>query len=249
MSDQTTQAFNPYAAGSGASIPVAIAGAGRTFITTLVTPPSSMLGGYGLGARVEEPITRAIVSSFHMATLTGAIWSVSLDSPLQPGNYDLVWMTPNDPPSFIAFAPLTCVTVGQATGALPDWPVIDHAAVQPNVDAVARLLRTRTKTQDGTVKPTFDDTTIVKGTEVSALIGDAEELVLSQLPEQLDPELYPRVKYAITLQAAILVEASFFRTQETMGPGATGVIPTYQRLLTATIAGLMPGTARYVGLS
>lgn len=247
MADPITLAFNPYAAGSGASIPVCIVG--QTFTTTLVSPPQTVLRGQPLGARVEEPITHAIISAYHQATLNGSTWTVTLDSPLQAGSYDLVWMTPDSPPSYIAYAPLTCVTAGQATGALPDWPAIDQVAIRPDIDSVARLLRTRTKMVDGTVKPTFDATTIVKDTEVTATILDAEQLILSQLPVQLDPELYPRIKYAVTLQAAILVESSFFRTQEGNTPGATGLIPTYSRLLAATMSGLGTATGRYVGLS
>ena len=55
------------------------------------------------GARIEVPITREIVSYWKPGVLTDAtadedaFWTVSLDSPITAGDYNLVWVAQEDP--------------------------------------------------------------------------------------------------------------------------------------------------------
>lgn len=69
---------------------------------TLDAPPDLIR----LGARIERPLTRAILSRWEPATYTGAGWRVSLDAPPE-GPAVLVWRTGDpEPPSFEFFVEL-----------------------------------------------------------------------------------------------------------------------------------------------
>lgn len=76
---------------------------GDSFVATLPAPP----GVTGMGARVEAPVTRAIVSSWRPASLDNGNWVVTLDTPADAGEYLLVWRTSSPEPGFETFVPLT----------------------------------------------------------------------------------------------------------------------------------------------
>lgn len=107
------------------------------------------------------------------------------------------------------------------------WPEIDTEAVTPSIDEVAILERSRTNREDGTEVGTFDSTTWPSDVDVQELIGRARSDVLTDLPDRIPARLYDRVKNAIALKAAILIETSFFRVQTNQGSS----VPTYQQLL------------------
>jgi hypothetical protein len=76
--------------------------AGLPFTARLLGPAG--LGGVQLGARIEVPVTRAIVGYWRPATLDGGVWSVELEAPpltspdpglvdaLAAGQFLIVWM-------------------------------------------------------------------------------------------------------------------------------------------------------------
>ena len=225
--------------------------AGTQFTTTLVDP--AVENDIPLGARVEVPITRAIVSAWRQATLAGSIWSVTLDAPLDAGDYQLVWRTGDaEPPVYETFIPLIVLPAGSSIGGDGelDWPNIDPQDVVPTVQDVADLERTRTvNATSGEQEGTFNANTFPTDVDVQNLLDDATASVLSQLPDAVDPELYPRITYAIKLQTAIFIETSFFRVQQ---PGTTGVatspVPIYSQLLQQTIMTLTTGSSAGLGL-
>jgi hypothetical protein len=208
--------------------------AGQPFTTTLVDP-----GGLtsGVGARVEVPVTRAIVSMWVAGTLSGFLWSVTLDAPLDAGDYNLVWRDSGpEPPAYEIFVPLFVVSMADSDliGGV-DWPVIDPALVRPSIDDVALLEQSRTVAIDGTRYDTFNDQTVVTADEVSMFIITAQSLILAQLRKDVDTRHYPQIKQAIALLAAILLEGSKFRNQNEQGSGATGI---WRSLLTQVMTGL-----------
>jgi hypothetical protein len=63
----------------------------------------------GLGARVEAPATRAILSYWRPATFDATLdaWKVTLEVPATPGPHVLVWRTRDpEPPEFELAVPL-----------------------------------------------------------------------------------------------------------------------------------------------
>lgn len=94
-------------------------------------------------------------------------------------------------------------------------PTIDAAAVRPTTDDVAELERTRTFRDDGTEGGTFDDQTRPTAAEVEALIDEALDVVLGQLPDHADARWHAPIRRLVALRAALDVEASYFREQQT----------------------------------
>lgn len=77
--------------------------AGMPLTATLAAPPDVTT----LGARLERPVTREIIAAWQPATLLGSTWTVALDGPLEPGDYLLVWRTPDpEPPAYETFVPV-----------------------------------------------------------------------------------------------------------------------------------------------
>lgn len=86
---------------------------GDPVVATLIAPadpPPDM------GARIEVPYTRAIVSYWQLATVIEGddgfgndtlLWHVILDAPLTAGDYLIVWRTGDpEPPDLETFIPL-----------------------------------------------------------------------------------------------------------------------------------------------
>lgn len=106
-------------------------------------------------------------------------------------------------------------------GAVVPPPVVDDP-LRPTVDAVALLLRTRTVGDiagglGGDVQvtdiTTFTDTTRPKRSDVLGLINVAYDLLRPRIFVPIDANAVSAVRQAVAVQAAMLVEQSFFREQ------------------------------------
>lgn len=108
---------------------------GEDVVATLLSP--GVPADSYLGARIEVPVTRAIVSYWRPAAYDPVAdkWSVVLDSPLDTGEYNLVWRTGDaEPPAYEVFIPLAIsvsTAVAVPPGSSPAWA--------PSVDDVARV--------------------------------------------------------------------------------------------------------------
>ncbi|HEY1437361.1 MAG TPA: hypothetical protein VGG82_07650 [Casimicrobiaceae bacterium] len=114
-----------------------------------------------------------------------------------------------------------------------DYEAVDVAQITPTVGDVALLTHTRTLNEAGDEVGTYDADTRPTDVECAAVITQAMQTVLSVLPFQFSAAAYPRVKQAVTLQAAIYVEFGFYREQAVAGSAAG-----YTAALSATIAGI-----------
>jgi hypothetical protein len=206
-----------------------------------------------IGARVEVPQTREIVSFWRPATSEdGITWTVTLDAPLTVGDYLLVWRTgypdgtqayaPGGPfpdPTYEIFVPLFTLDPSWAGagsgggGGSPLFPTIDRDQVTPTADDVAALERTRIVDQGGGDPGTFTDATHPTVTEVEKLISIAIDDVLVLLPDSMDPANYGSIRQAVTMYAATLVESSYFR--EKLDEGS---VEFYRTLFESTIRAL-----------
>jgi hypothetical protein len=189
---------------------------GYPFTAALIAPPDSDLAGWPLGARVERPVTRAIVSAFQTATLSGGLYTVTLDGPVDPGSYNMVWMTTdeNPTPTYEVFIPLVAtLTIQDGTVPIVEWPVIDITQVTPTVEDVAALERTRTVDDTGNDIGEFTSATRPTDVECKELIDQARNDVLAQLRRAVDPVHYPQILHIVAYYAAMLVEVSYYREQ------------------------------------
>jgi len=206
--------------------------AGQPFTASLVDPGG--LTDVNLGARIEVPVTRAIVTYWQPATLAGYTWGLTLDSPpLAPANpgadpamdsalaareFELVWMDDLEPPTVEIFTPLfTYDSLSPPYGAVNGWPTPDPTALAPSVNDIANLERTRTVDSGGDEQITFTDDTRPSAADVQALIAEAIPVVLAELQPTFPTDFYPEVSHAIALYTAILIEGSFFREQLNQG--------------------------------
>ena len=222
--------------------------AGQPFTANLIDPGG--LTDVNLGARIEVPVTRAIVTYWQPAALLGTVWALTLDSPpvaaAHPGadpvmdaalaarEFELVWMDGLEPPTAEIFTPL--FTYDAATppfGSVTGWPPPDTDALAPSVDDIANLERTRTVDSGGDEQTTFTDDTRPSASDVQALIAEAVPIVLAQLQPTFPPDYYGQVSHAIALYTAILIEGSFFREQ--LNEGAVALWRSlYTTAITAT---------------
>jgi hypothetical protein len=97
------------------------------------------------------------------------------------------------------------------------YPPVDRDAVTPGVDDVALLCATRTIDSAANQLGTFTSDTRPTDAQAGALIAQATVMVLAPLPDHLQTSLYERIRQAVALQAAILVETSFYREQANTG--------------------------------
>jgi hypothetical protein len=133
------------------------------------------------------------------------VWTVTIDPPLTAGDYQFVWRTSDpEPPDFEAFVPLT-VTAATVTAGDP----ASDEELSPSIDDVAALEHARTLS-GGTEIGTFDDTTNPTGEQVDALIQLAVNDVKSRVGVTLAAGFADEARRLAALQAATLVEASFF---------------------------------------
>ena len=205
--------------------------AGAEFTAVLVTPTG--IDGLRFGARIEIPVTRAIVGYWREATLNGFVWSVEMEAPpaapqrppeygsdpylaaaLAAGTYNLVWMDDGGVPAVEIFVPLFVSTsTNNPWPNQPDWPIPDPGLIAPSVEEVAILVRTRTYTEGVLEHADFTDDTRPPAEEVQRLIEQATPTVLAQLRPSFPETVYGEIGHLIALYTAILIEGSFFREQ------------------------------------
>lgn len=108
---------------------------------------------------------------------------------------------------------------------------------RPRVAEVAALLRARTKIKGGTEAGNFDSRTRPTGDEVDSLISEALDEVLGKVQTPTAESDYERrVRRAVTLYAAILIETSYF-PEQAKSPGSA--VTVYQALYTSRIKALI----------
>ena len=98
-----------------------------------------------------------------------------------------------------------------------DLPPIDRGQVRPSVEAVAIASYTRTADISGALLGVFTDGTTPTYDQCQGVIDQAIELCLSDLPDYLPVDTYPRIQQAVVLKAACLVERFFYREQYEKG--------------------------------
>lgn len=189
--------------------------AGQLFESSLIAPAGDLTN---LGARVEVPVTRAIVSYWRPAILSGSVWTVSLEAPVNPGEYNLVWRNGEvEPVSFEAFLPL--FTDAATLTAVASVPAVDRSEVTPTVQEVANLEQSRAIAEGATQLVTFTDETTPSASAVESLVQQAVPLVLAELPNKIPVEFYDSVRNAVALYVAVLLEGSVAREQLDEGSG------------------------------
>ncbi|WP_217913230.1 hypothetical protein [Miltoncostaea marina] len=177
---------------------------GQPVVAMLTAPP----GVAGLGARIEVPVTRAIVSAWAPAVLADGVWTVTLDAPPSVGDYLLVWRTPDpEPPAYEAFVPLS-VVVELPAGAAPG----DASAWAPSLDDVAAATPAYTRggfdddeEQAGAEQGTFTDDTSPTATHVRGLIAAACAEVAGRVGAPIPERLHHLARQTAVLHVAIAI--------------------------------------------
>lgn len=237
---QTAETATLTGSAPSSAIPAWEAIVGSTFTAALVVPPNTFTGN--LGARVEAPGTRAIVTAWQRASVTGDMYTVTLEAPVATGPYQVVWMTDESVTSFgPMFIPLIAINPTDAGGDASTWPLIDPSAITPSVDEIASLDGTRAVDQDdGSKVGTFNDSTFPTADQVQAAAADAVSDVLAILPDTIDPTYWPRAKTAVKYLAAILIEQSYFR--ENAGGPSSGAVLSWTARFNAITSALANAT-------
>lgn len=180
--------------------------AGQTFTATLVTNGAVA----GLGARIEQPVTRAILDAWEAAVRDAdtGVWSVTLDAPGAAGEYQLVWRTMDgEPPAYEYFVPLTTVLVAPVTGDDPD-------AWKPTLADIARVTPAYTRggfddddVQAGAEQATFTTTTSPNAAHVTALIDLACAEVMGRVGVEIPGRLHGLAKATATWHVAAAISS------------------------------------------
>lgn len=136
------------------------------------------------------------------------------------------------------------------SAATAPWQNTSELAIgaRPSVTEVAALLRARTKARGGSEIGTFNTQTRPTGAEVEALIDDASDEVFGKV-QPIDPTLPEgsaynapgsdyerRIRRAIALYAAILIETSYWPEQVKQGQSPAA---TFQALYESRIRALI----------
>lgn len=143
---------------------------------------------------------------------------------------------------------------------MQDQTLLDTGA-RPTVMEVAVRLRARTKTRGGKELGTFSDDTRPTASDVEELIDDALDEVLGKV-QPIDPTLPPgtaynapgsdyerRIRRAVGLYAAVLVELSYFPEQVRSGQSPVSTLQQlYDSRIRALIAEGETGRAEGMGV-
>jgi hypothetical protein len=111
-----------------------------------------------------------------------------------------------------------------------DYESVDLAQVTPTLADVALLTHTRTIDESGAEVGIYNADTRPTDDEAEGVIAQAVQTVLAVLPFQFAEAAYPRVRQAVALQAAILIEYGFYREQAVAG-STTGFLAAYNAMM------------------
>lgn len=204
---------------------------GLPFEATTSAAPTGLTGTMGVRI-IDLPAGTAVLAR----TTAGiseqppgsGIYSVALTAPSAAGSYLVVWDTGGVSPVFASEE----LRVATSITAVPV-----PADIRPTVTEVSLLERTRTvgehsgglggdtSASDVTV---FDATSRPTAAETEQVIDLAMGLILGRLPVSLPVGFYGAIRTYVALQAAILIETSFFR--ESLDEGT---VDAYTAMLTA----------------
>lgn len=167
---------------------------------TELTPPARYNDLPWIAVRVEESSRRdggwELVETVALAAeatpATPADVSLTVIGMLEQGFYRTVWIDADDNET--------------ATDPVP-WPKV--ADITPTIEDVSALLRARTNF-GGTERGAFDDDTRPNAEQVESLIAFAVSDLKSRIGEYVPNEYGPDARRLAALQAATLIEASFF---------------------------------------
>lgn len=181
----------------------------------------------------------------------------SIQDTATPGPYLANWQI-----TFADGTPMSFPTIGFL------WVMIEEAlidaqisaGIRPSVTDVASILRARTKVRGGSEIGTFNTLTRPTAPEVESLIDDAVSEILGKV-QPIDPTLPPgsafnapgskyeqRIRNAVKLYAALLIELSYFPEQIRTGQSATTTLQTlYDSRIRALIAEGEHGIAEGMG--
>lgn len=190
--------------------------AGQSFTATHSAP--ALVGD--LGARIEAPVTRAVVSSWTRAAydLTTGLWAVALDPPPTLGSYLLVWRTGDaEPPQYEVFIPLDVVSPLSIPAAGGDFT--------PTVQEVAYVTPAYTRggfdddaPQAGAEQGTYTATTSPTADQVAGLIAAAVQEVQGRVGVSI-----PNVHLGLARRAAVWhVAATIAATKVPAGADESG---------------------------
>lgn len=208
----------------------------NTTFTAAIVDPSGLT--WPLGARIERPVTREIVSYWREATFDGgATWTVEIEAPVDPGEYLLVWRTGDpEPPEYEAFIPLTAVAAALVVPV--PFPIVQAEDVRPTLDDIVALEQTRTASGGGGEAREFTESTRPNVDEVENLIDQAVGAVLSQISEpRFSDGHYDGVKHAVALYTAMLIEGGYFRASME-GTTANSAVELWRTLFNQAIVNL-----------
>lgn len=186
--------------------------ANESFVATLIDP-AGLSGDWPLGARIEVPLTREIVSFWRVGSLDPetSLWSVAIEAPLLAGDYNLVWRTGDpEPPEYETFIPLHVVAAG-VVAPVP-YDIVQPEDIRPTLDDIVALEQTRTASGGGGEVREFTETTRPSVDEVENLIDQAVGAVMNQISEpRFSDTHFVGVQHAVALYTAMLIEGGYFR--------------------------------------
>lgn len=120
----------------------------------------------------------------------------------------------------------------------PTAPVLNGPSYIATRDDVARKLKARTRTPQGALVGTFDDTTTIDGATVDDMIADAAALVATRLGD-VPADKAPLARRAVAIRAAMEVELSFTPEQTAGDETAYGrLLGEYEEAIGALLASM-----------
>jgi len=186
--------------------------ANQPFVATLIDP-AGLSGDWPLGARIEVPVTREIVSYWRVASLSasGDQWQVATEAPITAGDYNLVWRTGDpEPPEYETFIPLHVTATGVAIPV--PYDIVQPEDIRPTLEDIVALEQTRTAGGGGGEVREFTEDTRPSIDEVENLIDQAVGAVMNQISEPRFSDVhFDGVKDAVALYTAMLIGGGYFK--------------------------------------
>lgn len=186
------------------------------------------------------PFTEAVIEESASATGT---WTVIDTITLSPPDVDPKHPVARDlstPNATIAGGFYRVTWKGQTFSSQPTSPLHDlpEDGIRPTLADVGAILRARTKVKGGRELGTFTGETRPTDDEVARLIDDAVDEVMGKVqPADAGSAYERRIRGAVAMYTAILIENSYFPEQVTAGRSpATAYQTLYEKRVRALIA-------------